>query len=104
VYQPWRSALIPSPFDAETISMDPIPSVPPGWSVGPSGESISPDGQVYPAGTSFDAGGAPVAAGIGQLPILSTAAGAVAGHLFGKSTGWTIAGGILGFWLKPLES
>ncbi|TAK97594.1 MAG: hypothetical protein EPO08_21065 [Rhodospirillaceae bacterium] len=81
-----------------------VPSVPPGWSVGPSGEPISPDGQVYPPGTSFDAAGAPAAAGTGKLPVLSTAAGAVAGHLFGKSAGWTIAGGILGFWLKPLES
>jgi hypothetical protein len=73
--------------------------------VGPGGEAIAPDGQVYPPGTSFDANGMPVTAGAsGQLPILSTAAGAVAGHLFGKSTGWTIAGGILGFWLKPLES
>jgi len=105
MYQPWRSSLIPSPFDAETISMDPVPSVPPGWSVGPSGEPISPDGQVYPPGTAFDASGAPVAAGAsGQLPFLSIAGGAVAGHLFGKSIGWTIAGGILGFWLKPLES
>jgi len=102
--QPWRSSLIPNPFDAETISMDSIPSVPPGWSIGPSGEPISPDGQVYPPGTAFDASGMPVVAGTGKIPVLSTAAGAVAGHLFGKSTGWMIAGGILGFWLKPLES
>ncbi len=103
MYQPWRSSLIPNPFDEETISMESAPSVPPGWSIGPNGEPISPDGQVYPPGTGFDSSGMPVAPGT-KLPVLSTAAGAVAGHLFGKSTGWTIAGGILGYWLKPLES
>lgn len=70
-----------------------IPTPPPGWSIGPNGEQISPDGEVA------EAGSAPT----GAFPVLSTLAGVVAGKMIGKSTTAMVAGGIIGYWLKPLE-
>ncbi len=81
-----------------------IPSVPPGWSIGPQGEPISPEGQVYAPGTTFDVARNPVApGGLTGFPVLSTLAGGVAGKMIGKSTNAMIAGAILGYWTKILE-
>lgn len=86
---------------------DYVPAVPHGWSIGQQGEPISPEGQAYAPGTTFDAAGNPVSPGATTgFPVLSTLAGVAAAKIFApeaKATAWMVAGGIIGYWLRPLE-
>lgn len=76
-----------------------IHTPPPGWSVDEMGQPIPPEGvQVDEMGNVIEGG--PQMTG---FPVLSVLGGAVAGKMIGKSTTALVAGGIIGFWLRPLE-